>query len=670
MTLHRIAAAAAASLLLLGAAQAQGETGSVLSYGQDFFAEARPNTAYDMIGRVPGFNFTDVGSARGFAGTAGNVLINGQRPTAKSDSLESILKRIDAADVERIDLIRGGAPGIDMQGLTVVANVILKRQDTTRYVVTADDTAFIDGHQIPSLALQFTRHVGDSTYEGTLSSTQGYDDSVGHGHHYVYDGTGKLLTSEDAISHGLGIGLSAKTAATLPLWGGQFKANFTFQDLPWVDSLTYSRPGYAITYGDTSRELIDELGLHWKGAVGPFELETLILQRLDHNNQTSDSDDGLSKEHFVALSDTGETIARATLRYSPLDGLSLETGGEGAFNFLGGNTLYFVNGVNQPLPSAHAHVEEQRGELFGTATWKFAPDWVLEAGARTEYSTIIESGSENLTRSFFYLKPRAVLTWSADADTQVRVRYEKVLGQLDFNNFIASANLSSTGVTVGNKDLRPDQHSQYEISFERHFWEKGAFVLTFMHEDIKDVVDYVPITDTMGNVFDAPGNIGNGQDNQISVQATLPLDRFFVPNGLLTATGTFNLTSVRDPVTGTNRVISNQRPQTINVDFTQDIGSLNSTWGISYYNCWTEDSYRLTFTRDRKVLPPYFSLFWDYKPDAAWTFHLGLNDVAGFLYKDVRYYYAGPRNSSPLSSIDAYTTVAIPQIDVRIRHSF
>src|SRR5579862_10072810 len=101
--------------LLLGATAAFGADApqnGVSVYEPAFFADARPNTAYDMISRLPGFSFTDVGSARGFAGTAGNVLINGQRPTSKSESLQSILTRIAARTVERIDLIRGGAPGI------------------------------------------------------------------------------------------------------------------------------------------------------------------------------------------------------------------------------------------------------------------------------------------------------------------------------------------------------------------------------------------------------------------------------------------------------------------------------------------------------------------------------------------------------------------------------
>ena len=129
MHASRIFAVMLAAYALSTPAFADPAATGVLSYDAAFFAEARPNTAYDMIGRLPGFSFTDVGSARGFAGTAGNVLINGERPTSKTDSLQSVLTRIPAGNVERIDLIRGGAPGIDMQGQTVVANVILKAEE-------------------------------------------------------------------------------------------------------------------------------------------------------------------------------------------------------------------------------------------------------------------------------------------------------------------------------------------------------------------------------------------------------------------------------------------------------------------------------------------------------------------------------------------------------------
>lgn len=171
-------AAVALVLVAAGAARAADQPSTVLNFDASYFADARPNTAYDMISRLPGFNFDDGNSQRGFAGTAGNVLIDGQRPTSKTDDLQSILQRIPAGDVERIDIIRGGAPGIDMQGQTVVANVIRKKGDSTQIVADVEDNFWPDGHTAPNASLQFTRHAGDSTFEGSLSRYGNFDDSV------------------------------------------------------------------------------------------------------------------------------------------------------------------------------------------------------------------------------------------------------------------------------------------------------------------------------------------------------------------------------------------------------------------------------------------------------------------------------------------------------------
>src|SRR5690242_3395293 len=77
----RFAGAVAALLLGVTAAGAQDAAppAGVLVYDEAYFADARPNTAMDMINRLPGFAFDDGDTARGFAGTAGNVLIDGQR---------------------------------------------------------------------------------------------------------------------------------------------------------------------------------------------------------------------------------------------------------------------------------------------------------------------------------------------------------------------------------------------------------------------------------------------------------------------------------------------------------------------------------------------------------------------------------------------------------------
>src|SRR5947209_11490680 len=66
-------------------------------YDAAFFAQYAPRTALDIVQRIPGFTL-DLGAnnnnngngpldIRGFAGVAGNVVINGRRPSTKSEPL-------------------------------------------------------------------------------------------------------------------------------------------------------------------------------------------------------------------------------------------------------------------------------------------------------------------------------------------------------------------------------------------------------------------------------------------------------------------------------------------------------------------------------------------------------------------------------------------------------
>jgi len=89
---------AALALLMLNAtaaraADAAAPASAVIGYPASFFAPMGLDTALDMIQRVPGFVFDDGSNVRGFADSAGNVLIDGQRPASKTDDLVGILTR-------------------------------------------------------------------------------------------------------------------------------------------------------------------------------------------------------------------------------------------------------------------------------------------------------------------------------------------------------------------------------------------------------------------------------------------------------------------------------------------------------------------------------------------------------------------------------------------------
>src|SRR6476661_10604456 len=105
------------------------------AYDAAFFAQYAPRTAFDIVQRIPGFSL-DLGNSsaasgvdvRGFAGTAGNVVINGARPSSKAETLDTTLSRIPAQRVVRVELGPGDLFGSDYAGKSQVLNVVLSQE--------------------------------------------------------------------------------------------------------------------------------------------------------------------------------------------------------------------------------------------------------------------------------------------------------------------------------------------------------------------------------------------------------------------------------------------------------------------------------------------------------------------------------------------------------------
>ena len=90
------------------------------------FARFAPRTALDMVQRVPGVSISkDDSDSRGFGQASGNVLINGQRVSGKSNGASAALGRVPARQVERIEVADAsvfGVPGLSGQAINVVTS--------------------------------------------------------------------------------------------------------------------------------------------------------------------------------------------------------------------------------------------------------------------------------------------------------------------------------------------------------------------------------------------------------------------------------------------------------------------------------------------------------------------------------------------------------------------
>jgi hypothetical protein len=209
----------------------------VLVFTPDFFAAQRPNTALDMVDRVPGFTIDDGAGTRGFEGAVGNILINNNRPASKNDTGTDVLERTPAGQVDRIELIRGGAPGIDMQGYSVVVNVILKTAASRQSIVTWNNQLFDGGHDVWGGSYQFTAKNGERSWSVLLSDGTSTSDSNGVGRNIRRDGAGKLMRDEAFVNDG---------------WGGGARSGATIR-ARWPAARSRPRPSTASTTGRSGR---------------------------------------------------------------------------------------------------------------------------------------------------------------------------------------------------------------------------------------------------------------------------------------------------------------------------------------------------------------------------------------------------------------------------------
>lgn len=629
-------------------------TEGVISYQPDFFAAAQPTTAYDMLLRLPGFNIDSGDSVRGFEGAAGNVLIDSQRPATKTDNLEEILRRVPASQVVRIDLIRGGAPGIDMQGKSVLANVIRKKSGGFRGMVSLSGRTVYDGRATVGTRVELSGGDGARTWETSFNMGKGIDDGSGEGQGVRTGPSGAVIQRSDIDQEGDTIQTTLTGAVSTPLLGGKLKLNGRVFD----DSYKFDEVNH-ITFPTSRRESTvdhyDELQTEFGGSFlrdfgSKTSLEVIGLRQDAQQDIVSDFAAESRAANFTLDRTTSETIGRAVLKYRPNDKFSVETGGEVAINVLESETAYAENGTPIPLPAANVRVQEDRGEAFLKTVWRPSTVWTLEAGLRYEASAIESSGDVSLEKTLYYPKPRLAATWAPNKTTQLRFRFERVVDQLNFDDFVADSSLNTGVVTVGNPDLVPEQSWVTEGAVEQRFNGGAVVVLTARHFALSDVVDRAPIFLPTG-VFDAPSNIGDGTKDELALTLSLPLDRFGFKGAAIRGESTWRHSEVADPTTGEEREISGLHPIDWELHFTHDLPAQRMNWGVDVFGGWRETYYRFDEISTDK-LKSYVVLFAEWKPRSDIVVRGEIQNATSRGFRHTREVYDGPRSTADLLFVD------------------
>ena len=644
-----------------------------VSYPAAFFADRRANTALEMVVAIPGFGFNPGGSSlRGYSGSAGNVLIDGARPTSKTDTVDEVLRRIPASAVERIEVIRGGAPGIDMQGQAVVANVIRRPGARTSFT-TIVGGQHSGGRLSPSARVESARQTPGRSFDGSFGlNRDSRGDDGARRTTFTPEGAPLLLRRSRYENLSNRIEGAVRGEAKLSE-ASTARANLTFQasDGEAEGDGEVRAPGSAEANADrfvsAFRRAELEFGGELNRKLGPrADLKLIASQQLEPSESASTFATAARESGSTQEALKGESIVRGTLAARRSPTLSFETGAEAAYNFLDQSFRLSVAGKAVDLPSQSVLVTERRAEAFVQASWKPRPRWTLDGAVRFEASELEQSGDVGARSRFFFPKPRLLVSWAPDAQTQWRLRLERTVGQLDFSDFVSSASLETLRVEAGNPDLEPERASTAGLNYERRFWSKGAANLSFSHSEIEQAIDRVPIVGA-GFVFDAPGNIGRGRTSTVSGSLTLPTDKLRVPGGTLRLGANRTWSEVTDPVTGEARAISDRSPYFLNAGFSQDLARWRTTWSVNGFYSPGQISYAIDEI-DEFEIGPSISASVEYKPTDKWAISLNATPPLGdFVFR--RTLYSAPRDRGVIASIEESRNPRRGSISLRLRRT-
>lgn len=591
----------------------------VQSFDAAYFRQYNPVTAADIVNRVPGFEIDDGEALRGFGATAGNVLVNGERPSSKVLISEQ-LKRIPAESVIRVELISGSASNVDVRGQTQLVNVVIRQAkqggSPVSWVLDARDIQYSErvgwGIQFTkgfalgpdadlSLDLQFPNLRGRTESFESVRNPIGdlllYREQFGQPNQIGVQVSGVLkwrMTPQDTLSF---------NAQAAPTWNTTNIGSIDFTPSGAFDRGTFGLNEFENNY-------TAEIGGDWEHRFSP-ELSVKGIALATFTNV--DQDDVfrifrpvggnpalVNTQTITRTTEAGERVGRGIVTWRPTGDHTIDFGVEGAFNFRETTLDIFNNSgagpVPQFLPVSDTRVEETRAEPFITDVWKMWPQLTFETGFIYEVSKITQSGDEVKEREFSYPKPRATLTWQPAETDQVRASIIREVAQLDFVEFASAINVVDAFSVIGNPNLEPEKTWKARAEWEHKFGPRGALTLVVFHDQVEDVQDFIPRTicvpatpgaplpdpcpSTSLRTFDAPGNIGDGTRTGIEVRGAMPLGPL-LPNAEIRFSGLWQETDVTDPVTGENRRFSAEKDWNYNISFRHDLPEHKFAWGVS-----------------------------------------------------------------------------------------
>jgi hypothetical protein len=646
------------------------ESGAVKSFGPEYFKGFQVNTARDMVSKIPGFSLNGGDSnLRGYAGAAGNALINGQRPASKNDRLENILERIPASEVVRIDLISGGAEGIDMQGQAQVINIIrVAAQKPSTTFILGSDYWLRSEKAYPNLEIIYSRKDNDITSDANVKWALFNDDGATPGVRLTF-APNQALDPRPVVtlfdSKGGGRDDNYKFSQSRPLLGGRLAIAYGYNPNHYRFDAQFRDTDLAIQrYEDESTN--HELSFQYEKNLAPkIKLENTLLLRRENKFESDIYTDSTGPSRFEGYENTEENIITSQLTWQPSEKLKYQIGYEYAYNALQSDSRFW-QGVGNGPNFNRVNVDEKRNEVNVLTNYIITPKLTIEADLRVESSQISVKQS-NRASSFIYPKPRLQLTYSLTPKLKLSAKVSRIVSQLNFGDFVASVDLVNNLTTQGNTKLEPSKEWQTQLDTQYEFWDNGSFGITLTRSNIEDTIDRIAIIDG-AKVFDAVGNIGDGLTDRLRVKLKLPMDKLGLKGLTINSTIDWRDTEVTDPNSGLKRKRSGNDRQ-VNAGFEHNIPTKHIRWGMSY----SKSSPRITFRANqfnRTEVEPYVEAYTEYTTQKKYVLKFVFQNLLDQKVKAENIFYQGLRVDGLVDQTQITTLNPERRIYAEVRKAF
>ena len=621
------------------------------------FARFAPRNALDMLNNVPGFSINEGDTERrGLGQATGNVLINGERWSGKSTTVTTELQRISASNVVRIDVV--DAATLNISGLSgQVANVVTRPAGLTGNYRWSPQ---LRAHRTPARLLggevSVSGAIGGTNY--TLSLRNDSYRNGNAGPEVVITPAGTILDRRDEV---LSVeGDEPRLAASIRRNFGNGSilnlnaaGGFVLQDIEEISERSGpGQPDRVRNLQERLRRHNYELGGDYEFGLGGGRLKLIGLRRFTHTPyrqtliQTYADATPTFGQRFTQTADETESILRSEYRWRG-GGADWQVSVEGALNRLDvDNALFELNPigdfVNLPFPNSAATVQERRAEAMLTYGRPLTSNLTLQVSLGGEYSQLTQEGAGGLSRTFYRPKGFLNLAWTPRPGFDISARIERVVGQLNFFDFVASANVSGGTANAGNANLVPPQSWSAQVQIARNLGRWGNVTARLYGRLISDVVDVVPIAGGQ-----SPGNL---EDNASLVglqwTSTFNFDPIGVPGAKLDMNLTFQRTRLTDPLTGVHRPFNENTTRQVEINFRHDIPRTQWAYGAGFSQYRQSAGFRL----DQRFLyldtPGNLGVYVEHKSVFGLTVRGSVDNLLGTNESFSRSFYDGQRNAT------------------------